>query len=110
MGCVFLMVLVSLLPHAAFGPNDYRERAPHFIVDSTSNISEFTRMLTRIPEKYHQFNHSLLIKFEKSWMFQINLPRPKGNDLLPEFSEFRIGPDFYKALSDLERLSDETHP
>ena len=30
MGCVFLMVDVSLLPHAEFGRNDYREDAPHF--------------------------------------------------------------------------------
>ena len=30
-GCVFLMVLVSILPQAEFGPNDHREGAPHFM-------------------------------------------------------------------------------
>ena len=29
-GCVFPMVVVSILPHAEFGPNDHREDAPHF--------------------------------------------------------------------------------
>ena len=29
-GCVFLMVVVSILLHAEFGRNDYREDAPHF--------------------------------------------------------------------------------
>ena len=27
---VFPMVVVSILPHAEFGPNDHREDAPHF--------------------------------------------------------------------------------
>ena len=31
-GCVFLMVVVSLLHHVEFGPNDHREKAPHFII------------------------------------------------------------------------------
>ena len=30
-GCVFPMVVVSILLHAALGPNDYQEDAPHFI-------------------------------------------------------------------------------
>ena len=30
-GCVFPMVIVSILPHAEFGPNDHRENPPHFI-------------------------------------------------------------------------------
>ena len=30
-GYVFQMVIVSILPHAEFGPNDDREDAPHFI-------------------------------------------------------------------------------
>ena len=29
-GCVFPMVVVSILPHAEFGQNDHREDAPHF--------------------------------------------------------------------------------
>ena len=29
--CVFLMVIVSILPHAEFGPNGHEEDAPHFI-------------------------------------------------------------------------------
>ena len=29
-GCVFAMVVVSILPHAKFGRNDHREDAPHF--------------------------------------------------------------------------------
>ena len=28
--CAFQMVIVSLLPHAEFGPNDHREDALHF--------------------------------------------------------------------------------
>ena len=31
LGRVFPMVVVSILPHAEFGPNDHREDAPHFI-------------------------------------------------------------------------------
>ena len=34
-GCVFPMVIVSILPHAEFGPNDHREDAPHFITRHT---------------------------------------------------------------------------
>ena len=30
-GCVFPMVIVSIVPHAEFGPNDHREDASHFI-------------------------------------------------------------------------------
>ena len=29
-GCVFTMVVVSILPQAELGPNDHREDAPHF--------------------------------------------------------------------------------
>ena len=29
-GCVFPMVVISLLPHGEFGRNDHREDAPHF--------------------------------------------------------------------------------
>ena len=29
-GCVFPMVVVSILPHAEFGPNDHRKDALHF--------------------------------------------------------------------------------
>ena len=31
MGCVFAIVVVSMLPHAEFGRNDHREDTPHFI-------------------------------------------------------------------------------
>ena len=30
-GCVFPMVVVSILPNAEIGPNDHGEDAPHFI-------------------------------------------------------------------------------
>ena len=29
-GCVFSIIVASLLPHAEFGPNDHRIDAPHF--------------------------------------------------------------------------------
>ena len=29
-GCVFPMIVVSILPHAEFGPNNHREYASHF--------------------------------------------------------------------------------
>ena len=29
--CAILIVVVSILPHAEFGPNDHREDVPHFI-------------------------------------------------------------------------------
>ena len=35
MGCVFPMVVVSILPYAEFGPNDYREDASHCISRET---------------------------------------------------------------------------
>ena len=31
-GCVFLMVVVFILPHVELRRNDYREDAPHFIL------------------------------------------------------------------------------
>ena len=31
MGCVFTMVVVSILPHVEFGPNDHREEAPSLL-------------------------------------------------------------------------------
>ena len=37
-GCVFAMVVVSILPHAEFGRNDqHREEAPHFSLFSLKN-------------------------------------------------------------------------
>ena len=29
-GCVFAMIVVSILPHAELGPNDHRDDEPHF--------------------------------------------------------------------------------
>ena len=29
-GCVVVVVIVSILPHAEIGPNDHRQDAPHF--------------------------------------------------------------------------------
>ena len=36
-GCVFSMVIVSILPHAEFGPNDHREDAPYFRIGVLKN-------------------------------------------------------------------------
>ena len=45
-----------------------------------------------------------LQQFCDGWIkYVINLPRPKGSDLLPEFSDLRIGPSVNKS-----RFSDET--
>ena len=33
-GCVFPMVIVSILPHAVFRRNDHRKDAPHFMCDN----------------------------------------------------------------------------
>ena len=30
-GCVFPIVIVSILPYAEFGPNDHRKKHPNFI-------------------------------------------------------------------------------
>ena len=38
-GCVFLTGVVSMLPHAEFGPNDHRENAPHFTFDPPARPS-----------------------------------------------------------------------
>ena len=35
------MVIVSILPQAEFGPNDYREDAPHFSING-HEILQFT--------------------------------------------------------------------
>ena len=34
-GCVIPMIVVSILPHAEYGSNDYQEDAPHFIFDTS---------------------------------------------------------------------------
>ena len=36
-GCVFPMVIVTILPHAEFGPNDHREKASHFTKSSSGS-------------------------------------------------------------------------
>ena len=36
--CVFPMVVVSILPHAEFGPNDHWEDTSHFIFPAGSNF------------------------------------------------------------------------
>ena len=53
-GCVFLMVVVSLLPNAEFGRNDHREDAPHFInferryrYFSKNKVSHWNRLVWR---------------------------------------------------------------
>ena len=37
-GCVFLMVVFSILQHTEFGPNDHREDAAHFNLSSRATI------------------------------------------------------------------------
>ena len=32
--CVFMLVIVAILPHTEFGPIDHRKDAPHFIIPS----------------------------------------------------------------------------
>ena len=57
-GCVYLMVVVSLLPHAEFEQNDHQEYAPHlranmrdalkyfrFILTSHQNYATYTKMI-----------------------------------------------------------------
>ena len=39
-GCVFLMVVVSMLPHPEIGRNDHRESAPHFILKQIWIVNE----------------------------------------------------------------------
>ena len=49
-GCVFAMVVVSILPHLEFGRNDREEDAPHFgvvekITVSDKNIQDMIQLL-----------------------------------------------------------------
>ena len=37
-GCAFPMVIVAILPHAEFGPNDHREAAPLFTISLVKTI------------------------------------------------------------------------
>ena len=37
LGCVILMVVVSILPHAEFGANEHREDAPHFMMELSTD-------------------------------------------------------------------------
>ena len=41
-GCLFPMVVVSILPHADFGPNDHRDDALHFTMVHNDHIHELT--------------------------------------------------------------------
>ena len=50
-GCVFLMVVVSLLHHVEFGPNDHREYAPHF--------------------RRHQIRFNFCIPIRRIWIFNV---------------------------------------
>ena len=41
-GCVFPVVVVSILPHAEFGRNVHREEAPYFIIlDQVSSLKYY---------------------------------------------------------------------
>ena len=44
-GCVFLMVVVSMLPHARIGPNDHRENAPYFIFITNDSKKYYKKRL-----------------------------------------------------------------
>ena len=52
-GCVFPMVVVSMLPHADFGPNDHRDDALHFIQSSilkfVSSLYEICQIVGPLP-------------------------------------------------------------
>ena len=68
-GCVFPMVLVSILPHAEFGRNDHRENAPHFI------ILPHLLSTTVCPSKNATHNNSAEVKelSVNSWALPKNL-------------------------------------
>ena len=75
-GCVFLMVVVSLLPNAEFGRNDHREDAPHFInferryrYFSKNKLSHWNQLVCCIPYAEHkwplQFHHGKYSRWER---------------------------------------------
>ena len=64
-GCVFPMVVVSILPHAKFGPRDHREHAPHF----TSLSFQYKSMLNRRSDRlfieiYNDYRNIVQINIE----------------------------------------------
>ena len=73
-GCVFLMVITSIVPLAEFGPNDHRGNPPHF---------------SRFGESAPKFDNSKTIK----WMFSIR-ENPNETELIQRintmFTKFAI--------------------
>ena len=52
-GCVFPMVIVSILPHAGFRLNDHRKDAPHFII-------------CRVFTQKKNYGNNIFIKYKKT--------------------------------------------
>ena len=60
-GCVFLMVVVSILPPVGFGPNDHREDAPHFTNLTLLLVSQIQKIKNFEPKMLN----SKIIRLEK---------------------------------------------
>ena len=59
--CVFPMVIVSMLLHAEFGPNDHREDAPYFRSDQVYLQLFYTKIRVWLRCTSQVFNGSLYI-------------------------------------------------
>ena len=72
-GCVLQMVVLSILPHAEFGPNGHREGTPHFTfwVDDRVNRNKSQRSLNVCYYLTSTASHS--ISWLKCWNVQISL-------------------------------------
>ena len=78
-GCVFLMVVFSISPHAEIGLNDHREgpRAPHFIRIKNETLHKNPKKL--LNQEISCFNPTTLKTVIRDDDFGINsLPTQKG--------------------------------
>ena len=72
-GCVFSMIVVSLLLHAEFRRNDHREDAPHFTLSLISNFLDFKKtyfcICGTLPDSWKSSltNNSFKLKIIEVW-------------------------------------------
>ena len=81
-GCVFAMVVVSILPYAEFGRNDHREDAPHF-KRYTSKLDQSSNGQIYVGDELVRVLVTSKLSPTKPKPFRRNLPFSRIFSLLP---------------------------
>ena len=73
-GRVFSMVIVSILPHAGFGPNDHREDAPHIICSTPTILMKTSQRYYGTSKRHMTFTLLLINSLSQIFYLMSAMP------------------------------------